>query len=439
MDKIKIYIETYGCQMNEYDTELIAGILTNDGNYNIIESPDYADVILLNTCSVRENAEKTIYNRLTHLKHYRKSNSDLVVGIIGCMAERLRNDIFEKSDLVKLVIGPDEYRAAPDMIRKSLSNEKGIAVKLSRVETYEDIEPLRTNGISAWLAIMRGCNHFCSYCVVPYTRGRERSRSKESIINEIKSLEDKGYKEVTLLGQNVNSYKDVGSNTDFSNLLREVAKAAPSMRIRFLTSHPLDMSDDLIYAMAEYDNICNYLHLPFQSGSDRILQLMDRKYKRAHYLNRIAKIREIIPDCALSTDIITGFPSETVDDHLQTLDLIRNIEFDGAFMFKYSARQGTKAYKMEDDVAESEKIARLNEIINLQNKISYKKNQSEIGKSYEILVEGRSKKNPREWMGRTKSNKVVIFDNTNLNVNAGDLINVKIEKANSATLFGKLL
>ncbi|HPD34425.1 MAG TPA: tRNA (N6-isopentenyl adenosine(37)-C2)-methylthiotransferase MiaB, partial [Candidatus Kapabacteria bacterium] len=387
MEKIKIYIETYGCQMNIYDTELIGGILTNDGNYTITNLIDDADVILLNTCSVRENAEKTIYNRLMHLKHYRKSNSDLVIGIIGCMAERLRNDIFEKYDLVKLVIGPDEYRNAPELIRKSLSGEKGIAVRLSRVETYEDIEPLRMNGISAWLAIMRGCNHFCSYCVVPYTRGRERSRSKDSIIYEIKSLDDKGYKEVTLLGQNVNSYKDTGSNIDFPNLLREVAKAAPSMRIRFLTSHPLDMSDDLIYAMSEYDNICHYLHLPFQSGSDRILRLMNRDYTREHYLNRIAKIREIIPDCALSTDIIAGFPSETIEDHLQTLDLMRNVEFDGAFMFKYSARQGTKAYNMDDDVPESEKIARLNEIINIQNKISYKKNQLEIGKSYEILVE----------------------------------------------------
>ncbi|HRS01597.1 MAG TPA: tRNA (N6-isopentenyl adenosine(37)-C2)-methylthiotransferase MiaB [Bacteroidota bacterium] len=439
MEKIKIYIETYGCQMNIYDTELIGGILTNDGNYTITNLIDDADVILLNTCSVRENAEKTIYNRLMHLKHYRKSNSDLVIGIIGCMAERLRNDIFEKYDLVKLVIGPDEYRNAPELIRKSLSGEKGIAVRLSRVETYEDIEPLRMNGISAWLAIMRGCNHFCSYCVVPYTRGRERSRSKDSIIYEIKSLDDKGYKEVTLLGQNVNSYKDTGSNIDFPNLLREVAKAAPSMRIRFLTSHPLDMSDDLIYAMSEYDNICHYLHLPFQSGSDRILRLMNRDYTREHYLNRIAKIREIIPDCALSTDIIAGFPSETIEDHLQTLDLMRNVEFDGAFMFKYSARQGTKAYNMDDDVPESEKIARLNEIINIQNKISYKKNQLEIGKSYEILVEGKSKKNPSEWMGRTKSNKVVIFDNTKLNSNAGDLIDVKIYKANSATLFGSIL
>lgn len=439
MEKINVYIETYGCQMNVYDSELVGGILTDDGNYSITDSPDYADVILLNTCSVRENAEKTIYNRLMHLKHYRKSNPDLAVGIIGCMAERLRKDIFAKSDLVKLVMGPDEYRKAPDLIRSSLDGENGIAVKLSRVETYEDIEPLRTKGVSAWLAIMRGCNHFCTYCVVPFTRGRERSRSVDSIIKEVQNLAQQGFKEVTLLGQNVNSYNDISSGIDFPNLLREVAKAAPIMRIRYLTSHPLDMSDDLIYAMSEYDNICNYIHLPFQSGSDRILQLMNRQYTREHYLERIAKIKEIIPDCSLSTDIIAGFPTETIDDHLDTLSLMSEVEFDGAFMFKYSPREGTKAWNMQDDITEDEKLERLNEIINFQNKISYKKNQSEIGKVFEILVEGESKKNPQEWMGRTKTNKVVVFDNSIENAQAGTLLNIKIESANSATLFGNIV
>jgi len=439
MEKINVYIETYGCQMNTYDSEIIGGILTDDGNYEIINSPDSADVILLNTCSVRENAENTIYKRLMHLKHYRKSNRDIAVGIIGCMAERLRKDVFEKSDLVKIVMGPDEYRKAPELIRSSLEGNNGIAVKLSRVETYEYIEPLRTEGVSAWLAIMRGCNHFCTYCVVPFTRGRERSRSKGSIINEIQKLEEQGFKEVILLGQNVNSYKDLDSGTDFPNLLRTVAEAAPSMRIRFLTSHPIDMSDDLIYAISEYDNICNYIHLPFQSGSDRILQLMNRQYSRAHYLERIAKIKEIIPDCSLSTDIIAGFPTETLDDHLDTLSLISEVEFDSAFMFKYSPREGTKAWNMEDDVPDDVKSFRLNEIINIQKKISNSKNQAEIGKIFEILVERSSKKNPREWMGRTKTNKVVIFDNHDLNAKAGDILNVQIDRANSATLFGTVV
>ncbi len=439
MEKINVYIETYGCQMNTYDSEIIGGILTDDGNYEIINSPDSADVILLNTCSVRENAENTIYKRLMHLKHYRKSNRDIAVGIIGCMAERLRKDVFEKSDLVKIVMGPDEYRKAPELIRSSLEGNNGIAVKLSRVETYEYIEPLRTEGVSAWLAIMRGCNHFCTYCVVPFTRGRERSRSKDSIISEIQKLEEQGFKEVILLGQNVNSYKDLDSGTDFPNLLRTVAEAAPSMRIRFLTSHPIDMSDDLIYAISEYDNICNYIHLPFQSGSDRILQLMNRQYSRAHYLERIAKIKEIIPDCSLSTDIIAGFPTETLDDHLDTLSLISEVEFDSAFMFKYSPREGTKAWNMEDDVPDDVKSFRLNEIINIQKKISNSKNQAEIGKIFEILVERSSKKNPQEWMGRTKTNKVVIFDNHDLNAKAGDILKVQIDRANSATLFGTVV
>jgi len=439
MEKINVYIETYGCQMNTYDSEIIGGILTDDGNYEIINSPDSADVILLNTCSVRENAENTIYKRLMHLKHYRKSNRDIAVGIIGCMAERLRKDVFEKSDLVKIVMGPDEYRKAPELIRSSLEGNNGIAVKLSRVETYEYIEPLRTEGVSAWLAIMRGCNHFCTYCVVPFTRGRERSRSKDSIISEIQKLEEQGFKEVILLGQNVNSYKDLDSGTDFPNLLRTVAEAAPSMRIRFLTSHPIDMSDDLIYAISEYDNICNYIHLPFQSGSDRILQLMNRQYSRAHYLERIAKIKEIIPDCSLSTDIIAGFPTETLDDHLDTLSLISEVEFDSAFMFKYSPREGTKAWNMEDDVPDDVKSFRLNEIINIQKKISNSKNQAEIGKIFEILVERSSKKNPQEWMGRTKTNKVVFFDNHDLNAKAGDILKVQIDRANSATLFGTVV
>ena len=439
MTKQNVYIETYGCQMNEYDSEILAGILSKTDKYNITDKPENADFILLNTCSVRENAEITIYNRLEHLKYYKKKNKNLVVGIIGCMAERLRKDIFSKSELVKIVIGPDEYRLAPEILQNSMAGSTGIAVRLSRVETYEDIEPLRKEGISAWLAIMRGCNHFCSYCVVPYTRGRERSRSVNSILREIEQLQTEGYKEVTLLGQNVNSYRDEQNQVDFPNLLRKVAQTAPNMRIRFVTSHPLDMSDDLIEAINEYDNICNYIHLPFQSGSNRILQLMNRGYTREHYLKKIEKIKNTLKEYSLSTDIIAGFPTETEEDHKQTLDLIKEVRFDGAFMFKYSPREGTKAYKLNDDIPEEVKISRLNEIIEIQNQISKENNQTEIGKIREVLVEKPSKKKPNEWMGRTKLNKVVIFDNSNAKYNAGDLVMVKINRSNSATLFGEVL
>ena len=436
MNKKKVYIETYGCQMNFYDTEILGGVLTKSGKYEITEEPEGSDFILLNTCSVRENAETTIYNRLMHLKSYKKSNKNLIVGLAGCMAERLRQEVFNKSDLVKVVIGPDEYRRATEILDNSLAGEVGIAVRLSRVETYEDIEPLRTKGISAWIAIMRGCNHFCTYCVVPYTRGRERSRSLESIISEVQSLNDGGFKEVTLLGQNVNSYLDEETRTDFPNLLRKVAEIFPDMWIRYVTSHPLDMSDDLIQAMSEFDNICNYIHLPFQSGSDRILNEMNRNYNRTHYLERICKIKEKLVDFALSTDIIAGFPTETEEDHQATLSLMEEVGFDGAFMFKYSPREGTKAFKMEDDIPEEIKIRRLNEIIDLQNKIARQKNEKEIGKSYEVLTEGPSKKKKTEWMGRTLHNKVVIFDNTKRNALVGDKVIVKITRANSATLFG---
>jgi tRNA-2-methylthio-N6-dimethylallyladenosine synthase len=432
----KVYIETYGCQMNFYDTEILSGILTDTGKYEIIEEPDGADFILLNTCSVRDNAEKTIYNRLMHLKSNKKANKNLIVGLAGCMAERLRKEIFNKSDLVKLVIGPDEYRRAPEILDNSLAGEIGVAVRLSRVETYEDIEPLRTKGLSAWLAIMRGCNHFCTYCVVPYTRGRERSRKVSTIITEMQNLTESGFMEVTLLGQNVNSYFDESTKINFPNLLRTLAKEFPKMRIRFVTSHPLDMSDDLIYAIGEFDNLCNYIHLPFQSGSNKILEKMQRGYTAEHYLKKIEKIKENLTDYALSTDIIAGFPTETLDDHQATLDLMKEVKFDGAFMFKYSPREGTKAFKMNDDIPEEEKIRRLNEIIELQSQHSKEQNENEIGKIYEVLAEGPSKKKKNEWMGRTKHNKVVIFDNSDGQIRYGDLIKTKINKANSATLFG---
>lgn len=437
-DTHKVYIETYGCQMNLSDTEIVSSIIKKSG-LNLTDKPEDADVILLNTCSVRDNAERKIHERLIHLKQYKKKNKELVVGILGCMAERMRSKLIEEKKIVDLVVGPDEYRKVPSLIENAFIGEKGIAVKLSRVETYDDIEPLRTEGISAWVSIMRGCDKFCTYCVVPFTRGRERSRPLNSIVNELKKLYDDGFREVTLLGQNVNSYRDLTGNFDFPDLLRESAKAVPNMRIRYTTSHPYDMSDKLIETMAEYKNICKYIHLPVQSGSDRILKLMNRNYSVEHYLGRIRKIKELMPECSLSTDIIAGFPTETEDEHKQTLDLLREVRYDGAYMFKYSARDNTKAYSMEDDVPDEVKTRRLQEIIDLQNNISRELNQLEIGKQHEILVEGPSKKNSEKWQGRTDTNKVLIFEKNGHQINTGDLIKVVVKSSTSATLFGEAL
>jgi len=424
--------------MNVSDSEIVSSILNNAG-YNIIQKPDNADIILLNTCSVRDNAEKRIHERLIHLKRYKKANKGLVVGILGCMAERLRTKLIDESKLVDLVVGPDEYRKVPLLIENAYSGEKGIAVKLSRVETYDDIAPLRTDGISAWISIMRGCDKFCTFCVVPFTRGRERSRPLNSIVDELKSLFNNGFKEVTLLGQNVNSYLENDKSSDFSDLLAACAIAVPEMRIRYTTSHPYDMSDKLIETMAAYDNICKYIHLPVQSGSDRVLQKMNRKYSAEHYLGRVGKIREIIPDCSLSTDIIAGFPTETTDEHNMTLELIREVKYDGAFMFKYSPRENTKAWDLLDDVAEIEKQKRLNEIIDLQHSISKELNLAEIGNIHEILVEGESKKNENEWQGRTDTNKVTIFPNEDGKIKIGDKIKIRIIRSTSATLFGEIV
>lgn len=436
-NKFSVYIETYGCQMNLSDTEIVSRIITNAG-YELVNSPKKANVILLNTCSVRENAERKIKERLFTLKKFKLNEYPVVIGILGCMAERLRTKLVENSSVVDLVVGPDEYRKVPDLIQKAITGEKGIAVKLSRVETYDDIEPLRKEGISAWLSIMRGCDKFCSFCVVPYTRGRERSRKLQSIIDEVKKLWDEGFKEVTLLGQNVNSYKCPETNSDFADLLRQCAINVPQMRIRFITSHPQDMSDKLIETIAEYENICKYIHLPIQSGSNRILELMNRNYTYEHYLNRIQKIRETMPQCALSTDIIAGFPTETIEDHEATLRALEEIRFDGAYMFRYSPREHTKAYKMVDDVPEKEKIRRLNEIIDLQNRISREINLTEHGKIHLVLVEGPSKKNKKVWQGRTDTNKVVIFEPKE-NTRIGEIIKVKINNSTSATLFGEIV
>ncbi|MGB9770457.1 MAG: tRNA (N6-isopentenyl adenosine(37)-C2)-methylthiotransferase MiaB [Candidatus Kapaibacteriota bacterium] len=436
-NKFKIYIETYGCQMNLSDTEIVSRIVANAG-YDLVDSPTQANVILLNTCSVRDNAERKIRERLSQIKRIKSEETPFVVGILGCMAERLRQRILENNTVVDLVVGPDEYRKVPDLIQRAFAGEKGIAVKLSRVETYDDIEPLRKEGISAWISIMRGCDKFCTYCVVPYTRGRERSRKLQLIVDEIKKLWDEGFKEVTLLGQNVNSYKCPETNADFADLLKECAKAVPKMRIRFITSHPQDMSNKLIETIAEFDNICKYIHLPIQSGSNRILELMNRNYTYEHYLERIHKIRSLIPDCALSTDIIAGFPTETLEDHNATLRALEEIRFDGAFMFKYSPREHTKAYKMVDDVPEKEKIRRLNEIIDLQNRISKEINLRERGKIHPVLVEGPSKKDNNKWSGRTDTNKVTIFE-PKLNTKIGEIVKVRITNSTSATLFGEVV
>ena len=426
-----VYIETYGCQMNLSDTEIVLSVL-NDYGYQETEEIGKSDVILLNTCSVRDNAEKKIRNRLVHLRSLKKKNPGIVLGIIGCMAERLRDGI--KS--VDLIVGPDEYRKLPLLIESVLeTGEKGIAVKLSKVETYDDIKPLRKDGVTAWISVMRGCDKFCTYCVVPFTRGRERSRYYESIINEAKNLDEQGFKEITLLGQNVNSYKfdDVG----FPSLLAMIAEAVPNMRIRYTTSHPYDLSDELLKVMSDYDNICKYIHLPVQSGSDRILKLMNREYSIENYMKIIDKARKLMPTIAFSTDIISGFPTETEDDHKRTLELMKEVQYDGAFMFAYSPRENTKAFKMDDTVPQEIKLIRLSEIIEQQNGISSYRNRLLIGQRKTILCETYSKKSKDFLMGRTDCNRSVIIPKDDYNI--GDFVEVKIEKANSATLFGSII
>lgn len=435
---LKVYVETYGCQMNVNDTEIVQGVMHRHG-YSVADTADDADVVLLNTCAIRDNAERKIHERLNHLKFHKKSNKDLVVGVLGCMAERLRAQLLDKQ-MVDIVIGPDEYRRVPELVEQARGGERGIAVKLSRVETYDDIVPLRTEGISAWISIMRGCDKFCTFCVVPFTRGRERSRPLSSVVDEAKHLWDSGFKEITVLGQNVNSYRDEERGFDFADLLALTARAVPHMRIRYTTSHPQDMSDKLIDTMAEHDNICKYIHLPIQSGSNRILELMNRTYTVEHYLGRIRRIKQAMPDCAMSTDIIAGFCTETEDDHQRTLDVMREVRYEGAYMFAYSPRENTKAWKMGDDIPDEVKNRRLNEIIELQNGVSRQINALEIGRTHSVLVEGPSKRNAAEWKGRTDTNKTVIFPHEDVRGYViGDLVSVAIESASSATLVGKLV
>ena len=435
MEKNKVYIETYGCQMNLADTEIVLGILQNYG-YSITKDLNNADVVLLNTCSIRENAEQRIYGRLGNIKTLKKSNPNLVIGILGCMAERLRKDLIDDKKMVDVVVGPDEYRRLPELIDTAFGGEKGIGVRLSKTETYDDIIPYREDGLMAWLSVMRGCDKFCTFCVVPFTRGRERSRSFQSIVEEIEQLSLRGFKEVTLLGQNVNSY--LYEENDFADLLAACAEVDRTIRIRFTTSHPQDLSDKLLYTIAEHPNICNYIHLPVQSGSNRILKLMNRTYTIEHYLILVDKARKIIPGVSFSTDIIAGFPTETYEDHVMTLDIMREVKYDGAYMFKYSPRERTKAFEMGDDVLDEIKTKRLQEIIEVQQRVSFEINQKLIGKEEIILIEGFSRKSDQFLSGRTDTNKVVIIP-LNENLKPGDYSKVKINRATHATLFGEFI
>ena len=410
----KLYIETYGCQMNVADSEVIASVMKMAG-YDTAESAEEADAVFLNTCSVRDNAEQKILNRLEALRALKKKRPHLIVGVVGCMAERVKDELILRHG-VNLVAGPDAYLSLPDLIAAAEAGEKAINVELSTTETYRDVVPRHIGAarISGFVSIMRGCNNFCTYCIVPYTRGRERSRDVESILREARDLQAHGFAEVTLLGQNVNSYRftrEDGTVITFPELLRTVARAVPDMRVRFTTSHPKDMSDETLHVIAEEPNVCRHIHLPVQSGSSRILKLMNRKYDREWYLERVAAIRRIIPDCGLSTDIFCGFPGETEEDHQLSLSLMEECRYDSAFMFKYSERPGTYASKhLPDDVSEEVKIRRLNEIIALQNRLSAEANAQCVGRTYEVLVEGVSKRSREQLFGRTEQNRVVVFD-----------------------------
>ena len=437
---MNIYIETYGCQMNVADSEIVVSILKEKGFIHTNEINN-ADIILINTCSIRDNAEVRIHGRLNVFKQIKKNKKDLIVGLIGCMAQRIKEDLIEQNNVIDIIAGPDSYRDLPKLILKVKEGQKAVNVELSRHETYSEIMPFRynTNNISAFIPIMRGCNNRCAYCVVPATRGVERSRNPETIINEVNSLINSGYKEIILIGQNVDSYKwknENNSKVNFSNLLEIVANINPSIRIRFSTSHPKDMTDEVLYIMAKYNNICKCIHLPVQSGNSRILALMKRSYTREWYIDRINAIRKIIPECAVSTDIITGFCTETEEEHKETLSLMEWANFDFAFMFKYSERPGTYAQiNYIDDIPEEIKTKRLTEIINLQNKLSSENKNADINKIYEVLVEGYSKKSKDYVSGRNSQNKVVVFPKENYKI--GDIVNVLIKKCTSATLIGE--
>ena len=433
----KLLIETYGCQMNVADSEVVASVMQMAG-YETTDDIAAANAVFLNTCSVRDNAEQKIIHRLEALNAIKRSRK-LIIGVLGCMAERVQKDLMEKYG-ADLVAGPDAYMTLPDLIAQCELGHKAMNIELSTTETYRDVVPQRIglgHKIGGFVSIMRGCNNFCHYCIVPYTRGRERSRDVESILREVRDLRDRGFKEVTLLGQNVNSYRsrEGEEEINFPQLLRMVAEEAPELRIRFTTSHPKDMSDETLKVIAEMPNVCKHIHLPVQSGSDRILKLMNRKYTREWYLDRVAAIHRIIPDCALSTDIFVGYHSETEEDHQLSLDLMREVQYDSAFMFKYSERPGTYASKhLPDDVPEDEKIRRLNELIALQTEISAQQNKKDEGKEFDVLVEGFSKRSREQLCGRTEQNKMVVFDKAGHHI--GETVRVKINGSTSATLFG---
>lgn len=434
-DGRKLFVETYGCQMNVGDTEIVVSVMQTEG-YVYTDRIEEADIILINTCSIRDNAEQRIWGRLAEMKRFRKAKPSLLVGIIGCMAERLKEKLVEGPWGVDIVAGPDSYRDLPRLVREADAGGKGVNVLLSTEETYAEIAPVRLdrNGVSAFVSIMRGCNNFCSYCVVPYTRGRERSRDAETILSEVRSLFENGYREVTLLGQNVNSYR--AGEVDFPELMRRVAAVSPLLRVRFATSHPKDMSDELLEVMASMPNICRSIHLPAQSGATSMLERMNRKYTREWYLDRIAAIRRYMPDCSITTDLIAGFSGETEEEHAATLSLMREVGYDFAYMFKYSERPGTFAQRhLPDDVPDDVKSRRLSEIIALQNELGLASYRRDIGKEYEVLVEGASKRDADKLSGRTSQNKVVVFDRGTHEV--GDYVRVRITGCTAATLFGE--
>ena len=435
----RVYIETYGCQMNVADSEVVASIMQMDG-FHLTEDPELADAIFLNTCSVRDNAEQKVLNRIAYYHSIRrKKRRRIIIGVLGCMAERAKGELIEKHH-VDLVVGPDSYLDLPNLVGAVERGEKAINVQLSTTEIYKDVLPLKIGGLnlSGFVSIMRGCNNFCSYCIVPYTRGRERSRELESIIREVKDLEEKGYREITLLGQNVNSYRFEGNGQvyDFGDLLEQVALAVPKIRIRFTSPHPKDMDDKAIAVMAKYPNICKHIHLPSQSGNDRILKLMKRNYTREWYLERVAAIRRVMPDCAITSDIFCGFHDESEEDFQDTLSLMREVGYDNAFLFKYSERPGTYAAKyLEDNIPEDVKIRRLEEMIALQTQLSLESNLRDVGKTFEVLIEGFSKRSREQLFGRSQQNKVVVFDKQGYRV--GQYVEVRIESATAATLIGK--
>jgi tRNA-2-methylthio-N6-dimethylallyladenosine synthase len=446
----RFYIESYGCQMNFADSEVVASILNKEG-FGATRNLEEADLIFVNTCSIREKAEQTVRKRLTEFKRLKKQNKDLLIGVLGCMAERLKSKFLEEERLVDIVVGPDAYRSLPTLVSEAAGGQKAVNVLLSREETYADIAPVRLdgNGISAYVSIMRGCNNMCSFCVVPFTRGRERSRDDNSIISECRDLLEQGYREVTLLGQNVDSYYYTPSGPSgqeaepvtFAKLLEKVAQLSPTLRVRFSTSHPKDITDEVLYTMQRYDNICKYIHLPLQSGSTRVLQLMNRTYTKEWYMAKVDRIRTILPDCGITADIIAGFCTEQEEDHQETLRVMEYSGFDFSYMFFYSERPGTlAARRYQDDVPETIKKRRLQEIVEKQNQLSLQSNQRDLGKVFTVLIEGDSKKNNKEWKGRSSQNKVIVFPkSTTLSINKGSYVQVRVTECTQATLRGVLV